>query len=153
MIGWSGAGWWIAGVLVFMTQSLTGCSWLCLSPPGPRRITLIADPSANGDAAVAIDLVFISDKVAADQIATLSAQDYFTRREQLERDFPNGIEVHSWELAPGQIARDLPLDATCNRARTILFARYDTPGDHRQTLGPAKDITVWLNREDFAVTP
>ncbi|HLW69698.1 MAG TPA: hypothetical protein VKS22_03655 [Candidatus Binataceae bacterium] len=156
MIAWGDARWWKAVALAILAQGLTACStpsWLCAFPPGPHRITLIADPSANGSTAVAVDLVFISDKLVADQVAALSAQEYFSRRQQLERDFPGAMEVRSWELAPGQTARNLPLDATCNRVRTMLFARYASPGDHRQTLGDAKEIIVWLNREDFAVSP
>jgi type VI secretion system protein len=156
MIGKGGASRWKAVVLAVIIQGLTGCAtpaWLCLAPPGPHRLTLIADPNANGDTAVAVDLVFISNQVVADQVAPLSAQEYFSRRDQLERDFPGGMQVSSWELAPGQIARDQPVNATCNRVRTLLFARYATPGDHRQTLNGAKDIIVWLNQADFAITP
>ena len=156
MNGCGGAKWWKGVVLAIVAQGWAGCStpsWLCVAPGGPHTITLIADPSANGDAAITVDLVFISDQVVAEQVAALPAHEYFSRRDQLQRDFPGGMQVRSWELAPGQIARDLPLDATCNRVRTLLFARYATPGDHRQTLGSAKNIIVWLNQEDFAVSP
>jgi type VI secretion system protein len=149
-------GSWRAVVPALVALVQAGCatpSCLCWFPPGPHRITLIADARANRNSALAVDLVFISDKDLADKVAALSAQDYFSSRKQLERDFPGGMELRSWELAPGQSARDLPLDATCNRVRTMVFARYASPGDHRQTLGNAKAITVWLNQEDFTVSP
>jgi len=151
-----GGGGWKAIIPVIVALGAAGCatpSCLCWFPSGPHHITLIADARANGNSAVGVDLVFISDKDLADKVAALSAENYFSSRKQLERDFPGGMEVRSWELAPGQSARDLPLDATCNRVRTMLFARYASPGDHRQTLGNAKNIIVWLNQEDFTDSP
>lgn len=143
-------------VAVLLMEAVSGCatpSWLCWVPPGPRRVNLIADPSANNDSAVAVDLVLISDQQAASQIETLTAPEFFAHRQQLERDFPGGFEVRSWELAPGQILRDQPVHGTCNRVRTMLFARYATPGDHRQTLQNRSPITIWLKQADFTVTP
>ncbi len=147
--------WPTVGLLLAMI-GLTGCStpsWLCFAPPGPKTVTLVATPNANGNTAVAVDLVFIMDKLAAQQIAPLSAQDYFARRRQLERDFGAGMQVRSWELAPGQIARDSPVNPTCNRVSTLLFARYATPGDHRQALGSGSSIVVTLDSDDFTVSP
>ncbi len=144
--------WAVIGLLL-LTLGFTGCSWVCLFPPGPRTVTLVAAPKANDNSAIAVDLVFITDPIAAQQISTLAAQDYFTRRAQLERDFPGGIEVHSWELAPGQVERDVPVHPMCKRVKTLLFARYVTPGDHRQVLGPAHAIVVSLDADDFRVWP
>jgi type VI secretion system protein len=143
------------GIGLLLTSGLTACStpsWLCLAPPGPDAITLAAAPDANGDAAIAVDLVFVTDNLAAQQLSTLSAQEYFARRAQLLRDFGSGMQVQSWELAPGQLARDMPVHPTCNRVRTLLFARYATPGDHRQVLKSNGTIVISLDNNDFSVT-
>lgn len=135
---------------------LAGCatpSWLCALPAGPNQVTLVAAPDANDDSAVAVDLVFLSDKLAAQQVAGLSAAEYFARRLQLERDFAAGMTVRTWEIAPGQIVRNAPTGAGCNRVQTLLFARYPTPGEHRQTLAGTSAITVTLKAQDFAVSP
>jgi type VI secretion system protein len=145
----------IAPILLLAMLGLAGCStpsWLCYLPPGPHDVTLIATPDANQGAAVAVDVVLISDQVAAKQIGALSASDYFTQRTQLEHDFPTGFVVRSWGLAPGQVASDMPVNPTCNRVSTLLFARYATPGDHRQVLGTS-NIVVTLGDSDFSVAP
>ncbi len=139
-----------------MTTAVAGCStpsWLCWAPPGPGTITLIAEPDANADSAIAVDLVFVSDKVVAQQIAALPAQQYFARRPQLQRDFPAGFQVRSWELAPGQVARQVPTDPTCNRVATLLFVRLNSPGDHRVALPASGSPVVSLNSQDFKVSP
>lgn len=147
---------WAVGSRVAALSILAGCStpsWLCLAPSGPSQMTIIAEPDANRMSAVAVDLLFISDPLAAQQIAPLTAQDYFNRRAQLERDFPSGLVIRSWEVTPGQILRDVAVHPNCNRVRTLLFARYATPGDHRQSLGNASSLEVSLKREDFTVSP
>ena len=76
MNGCGGAKWWKGVVLAIVAQGWAGCStpsWLCVAPGGPHTITLIADPSANGDAAITVDLVFISDQLVAEQVAALPA--------------------------------------------------------------------------------
>jgi len=145
-----------AATALALPAMLWGCatpSWMCVAPPGPSSVTLIAASDANDDTAVSVDLVFIDDELAAQALSALSAEEYFTRREQLRRDFGDGVRTYSWGLAPGQIVRDAPLRATCNRARTLLFARYATPGEHRQVLGPAAAIVVALGARDFSVEP
>jgi type VI secretion system protein len=156
MIGDRRCGWRAAVGLLSAAPLLAACStpsWLCLAPPGPSTVTLVAAPNANNNAAIAVDLVLISDDLAAQQIAPLSAQDYFARRAQLMRDYGAGLQVRSWELAPGQIARDMPARPVCNRVKTLLFARYAAPGDHRQVLGTSNAIVVSLNADDFTVAP
>jgi type VI secretion system protein len=128
-------------------------SWLCALPPGPSTVTLFAAPDANQDSAIAVDLVFVSDKLAAQQLSGLSAVNYFALRSQLLRDYPGGLQVRSWEIAPGQIVRNASADPNCNRVQTLLFARYQTPGDHRQALNGRNNITVILGSQDFTLSP
>jgi type VI secretion system protein len=135
---------------------LTACStpaWLCTLPPGPSKVTLFAEPDANQDSAIAVDLVFVSDKLAAQQLSGLSAAKYFALRSQLLRDYPGSLQVRSWEIAPGQIVRNASTNPSCNRVQTLLFARYQTPGDHRQALNGRNTITVILGSHDFTLSP
>ena len=147
---------WRTANLLLTLLGLAGCStpsWMCWFPPGPQTISLIATPTTNGGAAVAIALVLISDETAAKQIGGLSADVFFTQQAQLLRDFPNGFVVRSWGLAPGQAAHDLPVNGTCNRVSTLLFARYASPGDHRQVLEGNSTVTVMLGDTDFTLAP
>lgn len=142
------------GLLVLL--GLAGCStpsWLCVFPPGPGTVTLITTPTTNNGNAVAIALVMVTDETAAKQIGALSADAFFTQQTQLLRDFPGGFTVRAWGLAPGQAARDQSVSGTCNRASTLLFARYASPGDHRQVLTTKSTITVTLGDTDFSVGP
>lgn len=127
-------------------------SWLCWLPGGVKTFTLVTEPDTNDDRAIAVDLVFVTDELPAQEIGKLSAHDYFSRRAQLLLDFPGAVQVRSWELAPGQLVQKADTDPPCNLVGTYVFADYATPGDHRATLGNAGSVLVTLGAGDLTVT-
>jgi len=134
---------------------LAGCStpsWLCWFPGGVKTMTLVTAPDTNGDRAIAVDLVFITQDLPAQEIGKLKARDYFSRRAQLLRDFPGAVQVRSWELAPGQLVEKADTGPPCNLVQTYLFADYATQGDHRATVGNVSSVLVTLGADDLAVT-
>jgi hypothetical protein len=115
-------------------------------------MTLVTAPDTNGDRAIAVDLVFITQDLPAQEIGKLKARDYFSRRAQLLRDFPGAVQVRSWELAPGQLVEKADTGPPCNLVQTYLFADYATQGDHRATVGNVSSVLVTLGADDLAVT-
>lgn len=137
-----------------MVCLLAGCStpsWLCYFPGGVKHLTLVTQPDTNTDRAIAVDLVFITQDLPAEEIGKLSARDYFIRRTQLLRDYPGAMIVRSWELAPEQLVLKADADPPCNLVQTYLFADYGTQGDHRATLDGAKAVEVTLGPDDLTV--
>jgi hypothetical protein len=103
------------------TVSLAGCatpSWLCWFPGGPKKVTIVTRPDTNGDRAIAVDLVFVTDDLPAGEIGKLSAHDYFLRRRQLLLDYPQSVQIRSWELAPGQLVKNAEVNPPCNLVQT-----------------------------------
>lgn len=141
-------------VCPLMVCLLAGCStpsWLCYFPGGVKHLTLVTQPDTNTDRAIAVDLVFITQDLPAEEIGKLSARDYFIRRTQLLRDYPGAMIVRSWELAPEQLVLKADADPPCNLVQTYLFADYGTQGDHRATLDGAKAVEVTLGPDDLTV--
>ena len=137
-----------------MVCLLAGCStpsWLCYFPGGVKHLTLVTQPDTNMDRAIAVDLVFITQDLPAQEIGKLGARDYFIRRAQLLRDYPGAMMVRSWELAPEQLVLKADADPPCNLVQTYLFADYATQGDHRATLDGAKAVEITLGPDDLVV--
>ncbi len=63
-----------------------------------------ADTNANFGAPVPVDIVFAATPELEQQLITLSAQDWFTKRAQILRDYPDedALKVVSFEFIPGQ---------------------------------------------------
>ena len=135
---------------------LPGCSIYHLAVPRSVRVHAIefhvAD-GANDDTPIAVDIAYVSDNSAlTEELAQMTAEDWFTRRAQLRRDFRDDLDVASWELVPGTFRpREQPEPPKVSRA-AFLFARYHTPGPHRYRLTDAEeDIVVKLEADDFSL--
>lgn len=117
-------------------------------------LRIVADADANARRPVAVDLVRVADEALARRLGTLDAPDWFRDRATLHREADGRIAIASWEIVPGQsvILRSLPPFAAAPSA-TIVFARYDTPGPHRQRLDGVVPTDIRLGRDDFRVAP
>ncbi len=79
----------------------------------------------------------------------LGAHDWFQRKTQLLRDYPEDIAVASWELAPGQAVQEATVDSPGDLKDAFVFASYATPGDHRLRLGDDSRIRLTLGETDL----
>ena len=125
-----------------------GCS---SGPPtlALRDVEVEARVDANGNGAVPVDVALATQPGVAEMLARLSAADWFNRKAQLQRDYPDGLVVLSWELIPGQTAQASPdVEAVAG----YVFGGYPPPGEHRVRVGDGdKTIRIVLQASDFLV--
>lgn len=115
-------------ILIAALMLLGGCAARTI---GLEDVSIQAAPDANGNGAVAVDVVLALQPGAVEQVAKLPAADWFRRRAQLLRDNPDGLTVMSWELVPGQsVKAEVPRRAV----DAYVFALYASPGEHRVRL-------------------
>jgi type VI secretion system protein len=96
--------------------------------------------------------VHVLDVAAIERVGALSAAEWFAAREQVQRDFPTGIVVISYEVVPGQVLPTLALgDPEDDAHASFVFARYFTPGVHRARLDRIEHAMVELGRDSFTV--
>lgn len=137
--------------------ALEGCSvFRGLTAPSVvvRSVELQVAERANENTPIAVDLVYVSSsQTLQDDVAKMTAEDWFTRKDQVARDFRGELDVMSFEPVPGQtIARKRLASPKVDDA-AFLFARYRTAGSHRYRLtGDDTNITIVLGRDDFAVS-
>lgn len=117
-------------------------------------LRIIADTDANDRHPVAVDVVRVADGALAHRLGSLDAASWFRDRAALNGEAAGRIAIASWEMVPGQsvILHSLPPFAA-NPAATIVFARYGTPGVHRQSLDGAGALDIRLGRNGFTVAP
>jgi type VI secretion system protein len=139
-------------LLAAAVLALAGCA--AKKPPeiDTETIAFAIDREANRDFPIALDLVHVLDPAALDQVAELSAAEWFARKEQVLRDWPTGIVVASYEVVPGQAMPLLRLEGPEGDAyASFVFARYFTPGVHRARLDRIEHAVVELGRDSFTV--
>lgn len=144
-------------MLCLPALALAGCGMGNLFSSGPSlsisSVTLVAEPGSNRNRPVAVDLVLVKTEAAIDQIGALSAADWFRRKGQFLRDFPQGITVIGWEPVPALSLppRELTSEETSGAKAGFVFADYSTPGDHRARLESTEAIRITLRADDFIV--
>jgi hypothetical protein len=119
-----------------------------------ENITIVTDQNLNNNTATALDLVLIYDANLLGQVVAMNATDYFIKKKQLMKDNPKLIDVMPFELVPGQVLPDLEVTLSrLNAEGAILFAGYQTLGDHRLKIGRQKTLLIKMQQEDFIITP
>jgi type VI secretion system protein len=141
---------WLAAFL------LAGCGSSKPQPPefSLRSVTLDVSPRANNYAPVAVDLVILADPTLVDHLVKMPAAEWFTKREQYQRDYPLEIAVMSWELVPGQMVSPVPVDLdTLDKPAwaVFIFANYLESGPHRVRISTQKDARVHLQENDLVL--
>jgi len=110
-------------------------------------------PTANNNNPIPMDLVMVMDKKLIKEVGKLTAKDWFERRVQIQRDYPNLTEVIPWELVPGQHTGTISIEVNQKAQGAFLFARYLTPGDNRAAVDVRVPIVVNMLEEGFTVQP
>jgi len=114
-------------------------------------IQVVVSDSANQDSPIPVDFVMVGDKKLLQEVAKLSAKDWFDRRVQVQRDFPTKVQVVSWEWVPGQHEGPIAVEIARGLRGAFLFANYANGGEHRAAVDPKTPVIVNLGADDFSV--
>ena len=119
--------------------------------PAWKSLILSAANDANGNSAVAIDLVLAKDAAALESLETLPAAKWFAMRTDLQKTFPDTLAVMRFELVPSQTVKLDEKQLDSQRALgAFIFANYASPGEHRaRLLMNTEGYVVQLNEQSF----
>jgi hypothetical protein len=139
---------------------LVSCSVLSLSGSGAKvwltKATFQASGDMNDTSALSIHLVVAFDKATFDALSKMSAQDYFKKTEDLQKNDPNNDKLQIWdvELIPGQ-TQEIPIQTKrMSNEGGFVFANYAAPpGDHRLGIGPQPEIIIQCEKEGLKIAP
>lgn len=121
---------------------LAGCSFRA-ERVGLNSLTLDVAERANNDTPIAVDFVAIRDPALLQLLSGITASQWFSEREQYQRDYRQLFSVWSLELVPGQFrdVREFPFSGD-KASGLLVFAGYNTPGAHRLRLNESG--RVWI---------
>jgi len=130
---------------------VSGCSFF-----GPRvgldEVTLDVAARANDDTPIAVDFVAVKDADLLKQLTAMSARQWFSEREQFQRDYRQQLAVWGLELVPGQFIapQRFPLGGE-QAAGLLVFASYNTPGAHRLRLDDQRRAWLKFNSREMSL--
>ena len=115
--------------------------------PDIGSVSITADDASNHGAATQVDVVLAYDPAAATEIGALKAAEWFEKRGTFTVN--DRAQVFSWSVAPGGHIAETEVDPDNVARAAFVFARYATPGDHRQKIDGAGSLNIHLGAEDF----
>ncbi len=138
-----------------MFLMLSACSLFKECPNVPiylQEVNFSLDSDANSKSATAIDLLIVYDPALLEVLLKMDAKDYYVASKQLKQDYPSLADILHWELTPGQVVKDYPINLRSAAPEgAVMFADYYAPGPHRVRIGSSKVIHVHFRANDFCV--
>lgn len=107
--------------------------------------------TANQNSPLPVDFVLVKDKKLLPEVAKMAAKDWFERRVQIQRDFPNKVQVVSWEWVPGQHVGAISIAVDPETKGAFLFANYLNGGEHRGYVDVHAPVAATFGPEEFSV--
>lgn len=118
---------------------------------GKLSLEVAISSTANQNSPVAVDVLLIKDKTFLKTAQGLTASDWFSKKTQLQRQFPKAMEIESWEWVPGQTIAPVSFVVPVDAQAAIMFANYACPGPHSANLPTKGKAAVFLDDDDFRV--
>ena len=120
---------------------------------GALPVEVKVDPHANDDAPVAVDLLIIYNTKLVDDLLKKPASEWFDekKKKQFLADHPGELLVEHREWVPGQVVDPLKIEYKSGAHRVIVFAHYQTEGEHRQALATPQPFRILLGERDFSL--
>ena len=118
-----------------------------------QKVQFRAAENANNTSPVKIHIVIAYTEALAAEIGKLNAADYFKKADKLKADAGVDLDVFKIDVLAG---RTVPLDINPSKSSgfvALMFARYESPGDHRTNVSADYEIQVDLGKNDLKVTP
>jgi type VI secretion system protein len=122
--------------------------------PSWQQVVISADPDANQNSPLALDLVFIKDPTLLDVLLQTPASKWFATREDLLKTHPQTLLVKRMELVPRQSIQIPEKELAPHRSLAVfVFADYPGSGEHRKRLPlQGKGFLVQAGAKSIRVT-
>lgn len=118
-----------------------------------ERLSIYVDKNANNKAPVALDLVIVCDENLGKEIGSLTAAQYFEKKNELITANADNIMVWHWEVVPGQQLKNVNIKfEEFNPVCGYVFASYASEKMNRIKLPSAEEIKIILKKSEFQVT-
>jgi type VI secretion system protein len=117
-----------------------------------QKVNFEVSSSLNNDSPVKVHLLIVYEAEYLKYLSKLSADQYFEKLDQIKKDGNGKVDFFTWDVVPGQQISSQPIRPTHVTGQGILvFARYSTPGNHREAIAEDREVTLQLGPKDIKI--
>ncbi|MDR0632648.1 MAG: hypothetical protein LBF84_00730 [Holosporales bacterium] len=141
----------ITAFLLFLPSCAKDSQVVLVPLTNLRKISFSAEEDMNDKRVLIVHMVVPKKKELYDELLKMDSQAYFAVNQQLKTDYPNDLEIFTWEIIPGSAINDIDIRFSDFRAQgIIIFAQYDDsfPGLHKLVLPHQRSVRVLLGRTE-----
>jgi len=115
-----------------------------------RSVTITTTGDMNESSPVALDLLLVFSDDAKKILEDLTANQWFTQKQDILNQFRKEIQISSWEMIPSQRLSNLELQkSNDNYICAIIFANYNNSFTNRRSISDVKEMTIVMKRNSF----
>lgn len=109
-----------------------------------KPVRLVATSDVNSNQPLTVEIVSGNGASLIAKVSALTAQDWFSQRAALLKNYPNDIRSSKWEILPGM---GIAITLMHQPSQAIfLFANYAGPGEHRLRLDTFNQPIIRLGK-------
>jgi type VI secretion system protein len=122
---------------------------------GSLTVTATVDPGINQNHPVAVEALVIYDSGLLNTLLATSAADWFQKRVQYRRDYPeeSGYVSLYREWVPGQAVEPEEISFGTGARGGLVFVNYANNQSNRVRFDPHQSIRIHLEENGFTVQP
>ena len=141
---------WI--VVASLVLVLCGCSkfQVPLLFGGHSHMEVEVSADLNQNSPLALDLLVVYDQKLLESLEKKTATEWFKNRAQFLKD-KKKLKSHHWEWVPGQPGLKVRFNFKRNARGGLIFANYQSAGDHRARFNPHRHLRISLEEKDFTL--
>ncbi len=115
-----------------------------------ESVTLISDSEINDEYPVFVDIVFIKDRNALNDLKKKTANEYFQIKRSLQNRYLGKLRTYSIEIIGG-ITDVLEMDPGIGNVGALIFIRYKDKINKPIVVGKQNRLTIRLGKNNFFV--
>jgi hypothetical protein len=145
---------WVGFISLFLTNcdSVKSAVGIKQSKVWLEKVNFRAAPNANDSSPVKIHVVIAYKEDLAATISKMDANTYFQKAKTIKSDAGDDLDVFGIDVVPGSSCSLEINPSNSTGILALMFARYTSPGDHRNNVSADYEIQFDLDKNDLKIT-
>jgi len=118
-----------------------------------EKVKFVASNDLNNNSPVLVHIVIAYKPELLADLTKMDSEKYFKQLPQTRSDNGDNIDIFEFDIIPGQTKESKIEPSKLSGEGVLVFARYESNGEHRAAIGPDAEVKIEMNKLDFKVSP